>query len=254
MKRLILLLSIFIAAPVYAQDSVPAGSTSQIIVVQAKDADATDGSGKTGLAYNTSNIYCRYYREGAGTGWTDVTLASSTLGTYTSGCFKEIPPATGEGNGFYEVCLPDAAYAVGAKYVIISCGGAADMAQVDKVVNLISPNTYGYDGKLASESGTVLGLATGAVDADDQFVDSHMIVFFDSAGLVSASSCIEDSADTGDTVTTREDISARISVNDNYIIKPDAACGLPLSFSPGGGSGGGTIEDWFLILRRRRFV
>jgi len=249
MKRLLLLITFLAvcARPAFAGPvSVAAGATSQCFEVTALDSTSTAGALKTGLAY--SDMTCRYYRQNAGTGSTSITMATSTLGTYTSGAFKEIASSTGH----YEFCPPDAALAsaAGVNWVGFFCS-ASGTVPIQLDVLLVKPDTFGYDGQLASKSGTTLGLATGAIDADNQFVDTHMIVFFDSAGLVSASSCIEGSANAGDTITTREDISALISVNDNYIIKPDGGCSVPLSFSPGAGSGN-DAEDWLIILRKRR--
>lgn len=82
-----------------------------------------------------------------------------------------------------------------------------------------------FDGVLASEqSGNVYYLASGAVDADDQFNNGYVIVFYDSAGLIKAKSCITDSADTNDAVTTRDDLDALTAPNDSYVIKDEALC------------------------------
>lgn len=253
MKRLFLLLSILIATPALADYSVPAGATSQCFAVFVSDSSSAVGAGLTGLTFDEASLSCYYYRQNAGTGSTQITMATSTLGTYTSGAFKEIDAA--DSPGWMEFCPPNAALALaaGVNWVKFECKGAADMAPMNLVVSLISPNSFGYDGLLASESGTTLGLASGQIDADNQYADSHMVVFFDSAGQITASSCITASANSGDTVTTRVDISARIAVNDNYIIVPDAACSVSLSLG-GDGSGSGGADEWLILLRRRRLV
>ena len=60
---------------------VSPGTTSYITHV--KILNSTNGTGLTGLAYNTSGLTCYYIKNGQ-SGTTQVTLASATLGTYTS--------------------------------------------------------------------------------------------------------------------------------------------------------------------------
>lgn len=224
MKRLLLAAALLLPGIAFADAQRPAGATSQCFGVFISDSSSTTGAGLTGLAYNTGSLTCYYYRQNAGTGPTAITLASSTLGTYTSGAFKEISSTNAP--GWYEFCPPDAALAAaaGVNEVVFQCKGASNMAPMNLRVNLIGASSFGYDGKLASESGTTLGLASAAVDADDQFNDGFAIVVYDSAGLISAKSCITDSTNTGDTITTYADISSLVAVNDNYIIQPDAGC------------------------------
>ena len=254
MKRL-LLLFLLIPGIAAADAEVAAGATSQCFQVFVSDSSSTVGAGLTGLAYNSGSLTCYYYRQNAGTGATQITLASSTLGTFTSGAFKEIDAT--DTPGWYEFCPPDAAFSVaaGVNRVLFQCKGASNMAPMNLRVNLLSPNSFGYDGLIASESGSTYGLASGQIDADNQYADSHMLVVFDSAGQIKASTCIESSANSGDTVSTREDISALIAVNDSYIIKPDAGCGIPLSYLDDSGAGTNDgIDDWLIILRRRRLA
>ena len=232
MKRLLFLLALLCPGIAWGQVSVAAGSTSQCFPVTVLDSSSTTGARLTTLAYNTASLACGYYRQNAGTGFTSITLATSTLGTYASGAFKHI------GNGSYEFCPPDAALATaaGVNWVRFYCAGAASMVPLELTVQLLSPTTYGYDGKLAAEAAAtpVAGsatydLATGAVDADDQFNNGFELIVFDSAGLVSARSCITDSVNTGDKVVTAEDITALTAVNDNYIIHAAAGCSSRLS-------------------------
>jgi hypothetical protein len=126
-------------------------------------------------------------------------------------------------------------------------------------VTLRSANSFGFDGKLAAKSGTTLTLATSAVDADDQFNDGFAIVLYDSAGLVEAKSCIVDSTNTGETILTAADISSLISVNDNYIVQPDAGCKLDnasveLAACPNGTSSLGTMIKYLYQLGRHKLT
>lgn len=223
MKRILALILCLLLAttPAYGDAESPAGATSVCFDVFVSDSSSSTGAGLTGLVYNSGSLTCYYHRRGASSA-TSISLASSTLGTYTSGAFKEISSSNMPGQ--YEFCVPDAALAIGATDVMFECKGATNMAPMNLRVNLKSANSFGFDGKLASESGTTLGLATGGVDADDQFNVGFAIVVFDSAGLVSARSCIVDSTNSGDTIVTAEDITALIAVADNYIIQPDAGC------------------------------
>jgi hypothetical protein len=100
------------------------GVTSEIWQVFIQDASSTEGEGLTGLAHNTSGLTAYYHRNTDGAA-TAISLVTMTLGTYTSGGFKEIDAT--HMPGWYQFCPPDAALATGAK----SCGfhlqGAANM-------------------------------------------------------------------------------------------------------------------------------
>ena len=66
----------------------------------------------TSLAWNTAGISIGYKRYGA-TSWTNLNLASATVGTYTSNGFVEDP----DGNGFYELGVPNASRISGHRTV-----------------------------------------------------------------------------------------------------------------------------------------
>lgn len=84
------------------------------------DADATDGSGKTGIAFNAAGLTCKYKR-GNQASATTMTLVDGTVGTQLDNSWKEVA------NGVYQICPPDAAYASG-RYSDIWCYGATDAA------------------------------------------------------------------------------------------------------------------------------
>lgn len=122
MKRLLVILALTLAQPAWAIDFVQVGSIDICHDVAVLDADATDGSGKTGIAYNAASLACKYKRSDQTTAAiTTITLADGTVGTHADSTWKEIA------NGLYQICLPDAAYASG-RYVDLWCYGAADMA------------------------------------------------------------------------------------------------------------------------------
>ena len=86
----------------------------------------------------------------------------------------------------------------------------------------LTPVKFGADGVLASVAGTTIGLATGAVDADDQFNSGWRIEFKGTDRQGSA--CITDSTNTGDTVVIAAAPSPAPETGDGYAIYPDGAC------------------------------
>jgi len=112
------------------------GATSQIIPISIYDASSTTGGKLTGLVYNSAGLTAYYYRQGAGTGATAITLATATLGTYTSGGFIAIDGTNMPGD--YELHLPNAVLASGANNVIIQLKGATNMVPVNIEIDLTS--------------------------------------------------------------------------------------------------------------------
>lgn len=113
-----------------------------------------------------------------------------------------------------------AADAIGASELAANAVGSAELAN-----GALTAAKFGYDGDLASESGTTLGLATGGVTADDQYNNGFAIVLFDATTFLAvAKSCIVDSVNAGDTVVTAEDISAFTAVGNKYTISSDSGC------------------------------
>jgi len=87
---------------------------------------------------------------------------------------------------------------------------------------VIEPGDFAADGVLASVDGTTIGLASGHVDADDQFNNGWRIDFrgADRQG----SSCITDSTNSGDTVVIADTLSPAPTTGDGYVIYSDATC------------------------------
>lgn len=114
-----------------------AGATSEIWQVFIQNSALTTGAGLTGLVFNTSGLTAYYHRD-TDTTATAVTLATMTVGTFTSSGFKEIDATNMP--GWYQFCPPNAAIAAGAK----SCGfhlqGAANMAPLPIEVQLVAVN------------------------------------------------------------------------------------------------------------------
>lgn len=105
--------------------SLLAGTTSKTIKIFIQDSSVTTGAGLTGLVFNTASLTAYYIREGAASA-TAITLATASVGTWTSSGFKVVDAINMP--GVYEVGIPNAAIAAGAKSVIIYLQGAINMA------------------------------------------------------------------------------------------------------------------------------
>jgi hypothetical protein len=104
--------------------SLKRGTTGKLVRVFIQDTTRTDGSGLTGLVYNSGGLSAYYTREGD-SGSTQITLASAMAGTWTSGGFVAVDGANLP--GIYELGLPNAALGTGNS-VVVMLWGAANMA------------------------------------------------------------------------------------------------------------------------------
>lgn len=109
-----------------AKLSLLAGTTSKTVKIFIQDKTKTDGSGLTGLLFNTASLTAYYIREGA-SATTVITLATATLGTWATGGFIVVDATNMP--GVYELSIPNAAIAAGAKSVVIYLQGGGNMAQ-----------------------------------------------------------------------------------------------------------------------------
>ena len=112
-----------------------AGATSNIFQVFVRDSSSLTGGGLTGLAYNTSSLTAYYHRD-TDTTATAISLVTMTVGTFTSGGFKEIDATNMP--GWYQICPPDAAIASGAKTCAFHLKGATNMAPLPFEVQLVA--------------------------------------------------------------------------------------------------------------------
>jgi hypothetical protein len=121
------------------KEAVLAGTTSYRIPIFVQDSSNSQGAGLTGLTHSTSSLACAYWRSSDGnTGMTTVTLATATLGTFTSGGF--VAKDATNGPGLYEFGVPNAAIATGAEWVVLYFFGASNMVPVRVELQLT-----GYD-------------------------------------------------------------------------------------------------------------
>lgn len=107
--------------------SIPSGTTSKRIALFIQDSSSTTGAGLTGLAFNTASLVCYSWIDTDGNaGGTSQTLATATLGTWTTIGFKE-KDATNM-PGMYEFGVPNALIASGVKWATLMFKGATNMA------------------------------------------------------------------------------------------------------------------------------
>jgi len=117
--------------------NIDKGTTSKTNLIFIQDTSSSIGAGLTGLAFGSSGLAWHYYREAAGTGATQVTLATQTIGTWATGGFIELDAA--DMPGWYEIGIPNAALATGAGFVGMVLKGAANMAQLNIEIQLTNP-------------------------------------------------------------------------------------------------------------------
>jgi hypothetical protein len=114
-----------------AKVQVKSGSTSQSFLVFAANSAATTGAGITGLLYNTSGLVGYYFRSNGASGdttATSITLATASLGTFTSGGFKEVDATNMP--GLYEVGIPNAVFNSGFRTAVVMYKGASNLAPI----------------------------------------------------------------------------------------------------------------------------
>ena len=112
------------------------GVTSKLVRMFVLDSTATDGSGKTGIAHDASGLIAYYFPEGDSSP-TPITLASGTVGTWSSGGFKEVSASYMP--GVYELGLPDLAVdATSEGSVLVMLSGATGMAPVLMELQLVA--------------------------------------------------------------------------------------------------------------------
>lgn len=112
------------------------GSTSNIFEIFAQNAGATNGSGLTGLVFNSASLTA-YYKYDNGSAATAITLANiTTIGTFANNGFREVDSTNMP--GLYEFDPPNAAFSnTTAKSVTFMLKGATNLAPVVFEVDLI---------------------------------------------------------------------------------------------------------------------
>jgi hypothetical protein len=108
------------------------GSTSVRRLIFIGDTSKTDGSGLADLVHNSSGLVAYYFAGDLGND-VQITLATATLGTWTSGGFVAVDNTNMP--GWYEIGIPDAALD-GGNEVAIQLRGATNMAPVNIYIAL----------------------------------------------------------------------------------------------------------------------
>lgn len=103
-----------------AKLTVRTGSTSRIEHVFILDSTSTTGAGKTGLT--NASVTAFYFRPGdTSTASRSITLSNGTLGTFSSGGFREVSAT--DMPGLYEIGVPNAVFAAGANHAVVMIKG-----------------------------------------------------------------------------------------------------------------------------------
>lgn len=108
------------------------GSTSVRRLIFIADSSSTVGAGLANLAFNTASLV-GYYFAGDLSNEVQITLATATLGTWTSGGFVAVDNANMP--GWYEVGIPNAALD-GGNECALQFRGATNMVPVNVYVEL----------------------------------------------------------------------------------------------------------------------
>ena len=119
--------------PYTTVDAVKAATTSRRYQVFIKDERT--GAGLTGLTNASSGLTAHYFRDGATTA-TAISLSAGTVGTWSSGGFKEIDATNLP--GWYELGLPNAMIDTGSALVTLNFKGAANMMPTTVYLALVT--------------------------------------------------------------------------------------------------------------------
>lgn len=202
---------------------ITAGTTSLMWPVFIR---STAGGGKTGLVYNSSGMTAYYRREGQASA-TAIALVTATVGTFTSSGFKEVD-ATNQ-PGHYEIGLPNAAIAAGAKWVDLCLKGASGMVQYSERIQLsafdlqtASPVVASVTGAVGSVTGNVGGNVVGSVASVAATVNADAIKVNGSASAaaklaLAAVGIVSGAAIAGTLSTTQMTTDLTEATNDHYV-------------------------------------
>lgn len=143
---------------------IKAGTTSLTLPIYIQHSGT--GAGLPSLVFNTASLAARYRRQGQSS-WTSITLATATLGTWTSGGFI----TSGSVDGKYEVGIPNAVIAAGVEWAEVEYYGAANMDPVIIEFELDTIDYQALGGKIPATI-AALDIATDAIDANSIKADA----------------------------------------------------------------------------------
>lgn len=221
MKKLLLAALLF-AQTAWAEIVVPPDATSRCFDVFVNDSSVTTGAGLTGLAFNTASLTAYYHRDTAASS-TAITLATMTLGTFTSGGFVVVDGTNLP--GWYQICPPNAAFASGANSVIIGLKGATNMAPVNLRVQIgLDYNVVKSRNTLQAASSTTATIAAAESSADNRWTGSRISIL---GGTAAGSyGCVASNVNATDVLTLDSGGWSGGTPNSTstYDLVPDAAC------------------------------
>lgn len=137
----------------------PAGATSQSMTVFIGDLSSNDGTGKTGLAFDTASLTCYSVVPGAAAAAVTLATLATPQAAWSSGGFKEVDATNMP--GVYRFDIPDALIASAGKVTIVF-RGAADMMQATVDIE-VSPSVA--VASIANGAIAAATFAAGAIDA-----------------------------------------------------------------------------------------
>lgn len=149
---------------------LPIGSASKIIQFPIFDSSSTTGALLAGLVFNSASLTAYYSREGVTGAAVSITLATATKGTWATGGFIAVDGTNMP--GWYELHVPDAAFASGAKSVSIHLKGATNMVPVPLLIELTATSNQ--------------NATTGGITNIDAAVTSRMATFTQPTGFLAA--------------------------------------------------------------------
>jgi len=118
-----------------AKLEIQKATTNVTVYIFIQDSTATDGSGLTGLVFNSAGLTCYYVRPLAAAA--ALSLATQTVtGAHSDGGFVEVDATNMP--GIYRLDLSDAICATGVNSVVVMLKGATDMAPVTLEIQLVS--------------------------------------------------------------------------------------------------------------------
>ena len=142
------------------------GITSKIIHIFISDSSSTTGAGLTGLVYNSAGLTAYYIRAGDASP-TMIPLVDATVGTYTSGGFKEVDATNMP--GIYELHPPDACFAAGADQVVIFLKGAANMVPLPLEIQLRDNTEKDVYDRIGTPAGTSIAADVADIPTVSEF-------------------------------------------------------------------------------------
>jgi len=195
------------------------GSTSVRRLIFVADSSSTVGAGLANLAHDTASLVA-YYFAGDLSNEVQITLATATLGTWTSGGFVAVDNTNMP--GWYEIGIPNAALD-GGNECAIQLRGAANMVPVNMYIELdtVDYQTAAFGAVTPLVAGRQIALTetTGKVNAELDSASLRSAIGMSAADLDSQLDAILAAASAGAGTGAR---TVTITVNDGTTVLQNA--------------------------------